>query len=237
MNMTIRVFWGSRSEDPARSAERLWNFLRKLQELIGGETINWYTAEGGALPVERDAIAAHLLEDNQESDAPDIGYTTVLDARRPDGLKLQISSTVGGVAEYTGNRVVLGVRSPAPSFSADLAGFASRTLVAMAEEWEPDWGDVSDVASRTAVQESSGVRRSHPISGYAVYLSAGRSALIPPDCPAERIATGDGGTVLLPTAGGGGDLAELEAVVDLDARLRDAGAMEKLPLPMDRARF
>ncbi|WP_406255887.1 Imm52 family immunity protein [Streptomyces nigra] len=236
MDLTVRGFWGPRKEAPLGLAGRLEGFLRRLQESSGGTLIDWHTAEDGDIALDSEVLADYIVAANPESDAEHMGYTTSLWAQQAGVMRVEVSTTVGGTAEYTGNRIVVTVQPAGDASPAGLAGMAWSALVALAEEWEPDWGDVSDEVTRKAVQTSNGIRRSDPRCGYAVYLSSGRRALVPADFPGDRTPTQDDGLVIvLPAAGGG--FVTVEDVVSLDARLRRAGALDKLPVPMNRSRW
>ncbi|MEV5909961.1 Imm52 family immunity protein [Streptomyces chartreusis] len=237
MDLTVRGFWGPRKEAPPGLAGRLESFLQRLQEISGGTLIHWHTAEDGDIALESDVLADYIVAANPESDAEHMGYTTSLWAQQAGVMKVKVSTTVGGTAEYTGNRIdAIPARPAGDASPAGLAGMASRALAALAEEWEPDWGDVSDEVTRKAVQTSNGIRPSYPRCDYAVYLSSNRRELVPEGCPGDRTPTRDKGLVIvLPAASGG--LAAVEDVVSLDARLRRAGALDKRPVPMHRSRW
>ncbi|MGW4874302.1 Imm52 family immunity protein [Streptomyces chartreusis] len=221
---------GPRKEAPLGLAGRLEGFLQRLQEISGGTLIHWHTAEDGDIALDSEALADYIVAANPESDAKHMGYTTSLWAQQTGVMRVEVSTTVGGTAEYTGNRIVVTARPAGDSSPAGLAWMASNALAALAEEWEPDWGDVSDEVTRKAVQTSNGIRRSDPRCGYAVYLSSGRREMVPMDFPRQRTPTRDEGLVIvLPAASGG--FAAVEDVVSLDARLRRAGALDKLSGP------
>lgn len=98
----------------------------------------------------------------------------------------------------------------------------------LAAVWEPDFGDVTDDNILDALEDESDYRVGDPVIGRFGYLSAARADAIPDDLAVDVTAL-PGGVLLQIRAGDG--------VVLAYERLRETGALDPLPRPLDRAVF
>jgi len=116
---------------------------------------------------------------------------------------------------------------------------AEGLLVAMAEEWEPDWGYIGAQTLREQ-QMLQGRGHREPVAGYLTYLSAARAQALPAGLAAIGRARiyriRDGGVVVsLIDAQADSGLPTDDRVIGLARALRDAGGFD--PTPIDRARI
>lgn len=247
MAVDIRGFWGTRQESVEELAKRWVAFLRRLSELDGEVFDGWRESSDNELTAPYltptiSTLATYICAQNPEENADFIGRTATLSASRPACPNVRVSATAGGVEGVVGSRVVvtLGIEAVPQTAESEVArrlrGRLGDLLSALVEEWEPDWGDVSDMALRDAVANAQGLRPSNPRCGTITYLSAGRRALAPPDLPSVSRTLPDGGVVIDLTDAQGG-VATVDQVIAVDSLLRKAGALEKLPIPTDRARW
>src|SRR5690606_14348561 len=152
------------------------------------------------------------------------GTSLRLLADTSDGRRVEVAGLAGGTPEFLLQSLVATFVVPddEPLPGAGL-------LAAVAEAWDPDYGDVGDRAVTAALKKEAGFRTGTPSVGPVAYLSPGRAALVPEEW-AARGRRLPGGGLLLELADPG-DTAE---VVRAHRALKDAGALEPLPRPMDR---
>jgi hypothetical protein len=89
---------------------------------------------------------------------------------------------------------------------------------------------VSDDDVLDVLEDDGGFAPDEPSVGWVGYLSPARAALLPDDMTAARKEVRGGGVLL--------DIAardDTEAVLQANLRLREAGALQPLPRPMNRA--
>ncbi|MDT0346908.1 Imm52 family immunity protein [Streptomyces litchfieldiae] len=233
MRRVVRGFWGPREESPESLARRwsatLDRFARLLPEAGGaGADVEWtwrhITASGPAATLRPDE--ASLLDALRAARAADdwsamTGTSLRLVADSAPGWAVEISGLAGGTPEFLLQSLVVLLTSPDDARLPD-----AELLTAVAASWQPDFGDVSDRAVTAALKREAGFRIGTPCAGWVTYLSPGRAARVP-DGPATQLA--DGGALLnLPAPG------DTAAVVRVHLALKETGALEPLPRPMNR---
>ncbi|MGW9130990.1 Imm52 family immunity protein [Streptomyces sp. NPDC055681] len=234
MRRVVRGFWGPR-EESVDSVARRWEFtLDRLAESLpaAGSGAGWtwrqIHSSGPAtdLVPDKDSLLAALhavREADGWSARVGFGLRLVL-AGQPDWT-IEVSGNGGGTSEFLLQSMVIGIRSPdtAEIPDADLLGV-------VAEAWEPDFGDVTDDDVLDALEDDAGFAVGEPCVGWVGCLSPARAALLPEAMTAAGRELRSGG-VLLAIAPRG----DVEGVVRANLQLRDAGALQPLPSPMDRA--
>jgi hypothetical protein len=232
----VRGFWGPREESPQELALRWKATLDRLAELLGaahakpGESWMRIAGDGPAVafPTDGPSVLAALRAEQAGDDWSDrTGVGPFLVRVGDEGWKLELSGRTGGVSEHLLQALFLVVESPEGAEVPE-----PELLTALAEFWEPDYGDVSDDATRKVLRERAGAKAAEPGVGSLGYLSPARAALVPDDLKAVRTPLRTGG-VLLDIAPPG----DHEAVLAAYLRLRAAGALQPLPRPMDRSRL
>ncbi|MEU8673220.1 hypothetical protein [Streptomyces sp. NPDC048560] len=236
MRRVVRGFWGPRQESAEALARRWKQTLDRLGGLLpeacagtGGDG-PWRNVPGSgpatALRPDEDSLLAAVRAAQAADGWSDrTGTSTQFVAAGAPGWKVEVSGRGGGTSEYLLQAVVIGIRSPEGAKVPDVA-----LLTAVAEVWEADFGGVSDDDVLDALEDDGGFTPDEPSVGWAGYLSSARAALLPDDLTAARKQVGSQG-VLLEIAGPG----DAETVLRANLRLREAGALQALPRPMDRA--
>ncbi|MEU3651411.1 hypothetical protein AB0E67_00965 [Streptomyces sp. NPDC032161] len=240
MRRVVRAFWGPRPESAEALAGRWKRTLDGITALLpgavppGGATGAgpWRQVHGTGPETELPADEGALLGALRVAQAAE-GWSdltgTALRLHRTDapGLRIELSGLAGGAPEFLLQSFVMTLHVPD---GAEVPG--ADLLAVLAREWEPDFGDVSDDDVLDALEDDAGYSVGDPVVGRAGYLSPGRAALVPGDLKAAREEL-PGGGVLLRIADAGADVTA--EVVTAYERLRDAGALDPLPRPMDRA--
>ncbi|MBM7089363.1 hypothetical protein ACFTXK_26680 [Streptomyces sp. NPDC056956] len=260
MRRVVRGFWGPRQESAEELAARWCTTLEHLARLLptagaaapgsdtgpgapagGGPLTTWLTVPVSGRPADvlrlphPDRVAPgeefresllRAVRSAQEDDgwsAAD-GTSLRLLADTSDGRRVELAGLAGGTPEFLLQSLVATFVVPddEPLPGAGL-------LAAVAEAWDPDYGDVGDRAVTAALKKEAGFRTGTPSVGPVAYLSPGRAALVPEEW-AARGRRLPGGGLLLELADPG-DTAE---VVRAHRALKNAGALEPLPRPMDR---
>ncbi|OIJ85423.1 hypothetical protein [Streptomyces colonosanans] len=237
MRQTVRVLWGPREESPEALTGHWMRTLGGLSTLLPavgpdtGEswTWRWFRESGPTTDLRADeasvlaALRAQQAADGW-SDRTGVGLTLVIE-RKPD-WKIEIMGSAGGTSEFVYQS--LGIEISAP----DGTQLPSAELLALlAETWAPDVGDVTDDDVLDALEDETDIGMGEPSVGRLGYLSPNRAALVPDDLAVARKEL-PGGGVLLDVASPSDGVG---AVVRANVRLRDAGALEPLPTPMDRS--
>ena len=155
------------------------------------------------------------------------GFGLGLVVKGEPGWEIDISGWAGGNPDFLLQAMLIDISSPDEAEIPD-----AELLTALADVWDPDFGGVVDDDVLDALEDDAGFVVGEPSVGWIGYLSPGRAALVPGDLKAARRELRDGGVVLEIASRG-----DTEAVVQSYMRLRDAGALEPLPRPMDRPRF
>lgn len=235
MRRVVRGFWGPRTEPLDKLAER-WNLtLNRLADLIpaagAGDPWSWsnVVASGPSeslRPDEPSLLAALRTAQAAEDWSDRTGTGLRLVTAPAPGWKVEVSGLAGGAPESLLQSMVITVSSP------DTAPVPpdAELLAMVAELWAPDFGDVTDDDVMDALEDEAEWTPGEPSVGWLGYLSPARAALLPHDADAVRKEVHGGGVLL--------DIAapdDPDAVVALYVRLREAGALQPLPRPLDRA--
>ncbi len=236
MKRTVRGFWGPRKESADELALRWKTTLDRLAEALPaahsreGETWMRIPDHGPAVgfPVDAASIRAVLRAEQEGDDWSDrTGVAPELVRLGEEGWKLTAGGRAGGVSDTLLQAVLIEIHSPEHTEVPE-----GDLLAVLAETWDPDYGDVSDSATRSVLRERGGAEAAQPVVGRLGYLSPARAALVPDDLAAVRTPLSTGG-VLLDIAPPG----EHEAVLAAHLRLRGSGALQPLPRPMDRSKL
>ncbi|SFX34200.1 hypothetical protein OH786_22840 [Streptomyces atratus] len=241
LNVVVNGFWGLRGESVPGIAERWSGTLTALKDIDGPTFDVWHEA-GDDLPSDPvlepsvPALAEYIERKNTGPDLDVVGYTTSLWVQNPAAARVSMAIHAGSTSHYAVNSVSLAFRSREVDETAEVIRRAPEILRLLAENWEIDAGQVYDRPQYRAVAERFDLANSDPRCGRAVFLSAGRAALAPEGLPGTYVRTAHGGLVIDLTRGGTESPA-IETIIEANTRLREAGALEKLPMPFDRATF
>ncbi|MCX4864808.1 hypothetical protein OIC43_17100 [Streptomyces sp. NBC_00825] len=241
LNVVVNGFWGPRGESVPAVAERWAGTLTALGDTDGPTFGVWHEAGDGlpsdpVLEPSAPALAEYIERTNTGPDLDVVGYTTSLWARNPAAAHVSMAIHAGSTSQYALNSVSLAFRSREVDETAEVIRRAPEILRLLAEHWEFDTGQVYDRPQYRAVAERFDLANNDPRCGRAVHLSAGRAALAPEDLPATYVRTAHGGLVIDLTRGGA-ESPDIETVIEANTLLRAAGALERLPVPFDRATF
>ena len=236
MRRVVRCFWGPREESVEALAGRWKLTLDRLAGLLpaagsgAGGVWTWrhIHASGPATELRPDeaSVLSALRAAQAADDWSDVtGWGLRLVTADEPGWKIEVSGLAGGAPEFLLQSMVIGINSPDDVEIPD-----AELLTVVAEVWEPDFGDVSDDDVLDALEDDAGFAVGDPCVGWVGYLSPGRAAVLPDGMSAARKEMSGGG-VLLEIAPRG----DTEGVIQAYLRLRDAGALQPLPRPMERA--
>ncbi|MBK3571688.1 Imm52 family immunity protein [Streptomyces sp. MBT62] len=233
MRRLVRGFWGPREESVEELADRWAATLDRLALLLPEAALpgQWDMAgaSGGPatpLSTDTDSLRAALQAARTADDwAKGTGTALRLTAAGAPGWTVEVSGLAGGDSEFLLQSLVIGIRPPAGAVLP-----AAELLTALAEFWAPDFGDVTDDDVLDALEDEAGYGVGEPCVGRAGYLSPARGELVPDDLTVPRAAL-PGGGLLLDIAPEG----DVDTVVRAFERLRESGALQPLPRPMDRA--
>jgi immunity protein 52 of polymorphic toxin system len=242
MRRVVRGFWGPREESVEALAGRWKLTLDRLAGLPpaagsgsdsragAGETWTWrnVSASGPATDLRPDkaSLLAALRAAQAADDWSDrTGFGLRLVTEGEPGWEIEVSGLAGGTPEFLLQSMVIGVNS---RDDADIPD--AELLTVLAEAWEPDFGDVSDDDVLDALEDDAGFAPGEPSVGWVGYLSPARATLLPDGMTAARKELRGGGVLLDIAARGDND-----DVVQANVQLRDAGALQPLPRPMERA--
>ncbi|MFF1922379.1 hypothetical protein ACFVW8_17640 [Streptomyces sp. NPDC058221] len=238
MRRVIRGAWGPREESTEALAGRWKLTLNRLAELLpaagsgsgAGDMWTWKhvrpSGPAADLRPDEDTLRSALQEAeaaNDWSDRTGVGIPLVI-AGEP-GWKVSMSGRAGGLPEFLLQTMTIAVESPE---GVDVPDVELLTLVA--ELWEPDFGDVSNDDVLDALEDDAGFAPDEPSVGWVGYLSPARAALLPDSFTATRKVLPGGGILLNIAAPGNTD-----DVLRANEQLREAGALQPLPHPMERA--
>ncbi|OII69099.1 hypothetical protein [Streptomyces sp. CC77] len=238
MRRLVRGFWGPREESAEALAARWLRTLDGVAALVpeagrgaaGPWTWRRTRESGSAVLLRADAtsLAGALGAVGAADDwSSSTGYGLSLAIGDEEGAPWQVDvrGNAGGTSEFLPQSLVLAVTSPDGAQAPEAA-----LLALVAEAWAPDFGDVTDDDLLDALEDDGGFTVGDPCVGRLGYLSAARAALVPDDLAAARRDLPGGGALLdvAPHAKG------TDAVVAAYVRLRDSGALQPLPRPMDR---
>ncbi|MFJ6010655.1 hypothetical protein [Streptomyces sp. NPDC092952] len=239
--VVVNGLWGPRAESVGSVAERWSGTLAALRD-IDAQTFDVWHEAGDDLPSDpvlepsAPALAEYIERRNTGPDLDVVGYTSSSWARNPKAAYVSLTTHAGGTSRYAPHSVSLVFRSREVDETAEVIRRTPEILRVLAEHWEIDAGQVYDKAVDAAVTERFDLENSAPRCGRAVFLSAGRAARAPEDLPGTYVRTADGGLVVDLTYGGT-KTPDIGTVIEVNERLREAGALEKLPVPFDRDRY
>jgi hypothetical protein len=236
MRRVVRGFWGLRPEPVQRLAERWSLTLDRLARLLpaaGDGTQSpwtWRVVAASGPGEDLTADEASLLSALRAAEAAEdwsdrTGTGLRLVRQAGPGWKIEVSGLAGGAPETLLQSMVITVVSPDTVASPDL-----ELLAAVTELWEPDFGDVTDDDVMDALEDDADWTVGDPSIGWLAYLSPARAALLPHDFTTVRKEVRGGGVLL--------DIAapdDPDGVVEAYRRLREAGVLQPLPRPLDRA--
>ncbi|WP_326767502.1 hypothetical protein OG978_25960 [Streptomyces sp. NBC_01591] len=239
--VVVNGLWGLRGETVRSIAERWSGTLTALKDIDGPTFDVWHESEDGLasdplLEPSVPALVEYIERKNTGPDLDVVGYTTSLWAQNPGAANVSTAIHAGSTSLHAANSVSLVLRSREVDESAEVIRRAPEVLRILAENWEIDAGQVYSKPQYRAVTERFDLGNADPRCGRAVFLSAGRAALAPEGLPGTYVRTAHGGLVIDLTRGGTESPA-VETIIEANARLREAGALEKLPVPFDRATF
>ncbi|MFE7773977.1 hypothetical protein ACFU5O_08760 [Streptomyces sp. NPDC057445] len=236
MRRVVRGFWGPRQESVETLAGRWQLTVNRLTELlptadsVGASAWRWQQIHMSGPATEfrpdMDPLSNALRAAEAADDWSDqVGFPLHLVAAGVKGWEIDVSGNGGGISPFLLQSIVIAIESPDAAGTPD-----SELLTLVADVWEPDFGDVSDYDVMDALEDDAGFSVDDPAVGWVGYLSPRRAALVPAGMTAVRKELTGGGALL--------EIASrehTEAVVQANLRLRDAGALQPLPRPMDRA--
>ncbi|HEY9368225.1 Imm52 family immunity protein [Streptomyces sp.] len=233
--VVVRGFWGPREESVEELAVRWTRALDQVTRLLppeggGAWEFRRVGASGPAAVVTPDeASLTAALRATQAADgwSSQSGTDLRLVAKDAAGRQIEIGGRAGAAAEFVLMAMLLTVKTPDGEQAPE-----TELLAALAEAWDPDFGGVCDDDVLDTLEDDGDFAPSDPAVGWAGYLSPRRAALIPADFPAGRKDLPGGGALL--------DVASPDdtgAVLRANLLLRDAGALQPLPRPMDRPRL
>ena len=235
-------FWGARRESAEQCARRWLVFLERLAALDDQQLLRGWLDTPDGPPEELQGVRieplpltlpelTRLVEQGALDDPGGFGFG--ISNGEQGGRRVGFAGTCGGytTAEgYFANKLFLELGVEAEADVLRWARLAEEIVVALAEEWEPDWGYLGTRTLRD--QQERGHRE--PWVGYVTYLSAGRCQAIPAALAAKSRRTRDGGVVVSLIDKDGG-LPQPQRVLEAAQLLRAAGVLT--PTPVRRARL
>ncbi|MEV7399281.1 Imm52 family immunity protein [Streptomyces sp. NPDC091267] len=241
LDVVINGGWGVRVEDATSVAERWSTTLEELKGVDRGSFHAWHEADDG-LPSDPlllptvPALTDYIKRENVNPDVDVIGYGTSLWAHNHGMPKVGSVIRAGGSSLYVTNSISVSFRSRTVDETAEVVRRAPEILHIIAEAWEIDTGQVYNRTQYRAVSEHFDLENPDPRCGRAVYLSERRAALAPEGLPGTYVRTAAGGLIIDLTRGGTESPTD-ETIIEVNAALRAAGALEPLPTPYDRPVF
>ncbi|MBQ1094070.1 hypothetical protein [Streptomyces sp. B93] len=234
MRRVVRGFWGPRPESVEALTGRWSATLARLAGLLtdagGSDQPAWrtvpVTGSGRTLRPGDDAALTEALRTAQAADDWSAANGTslrVLLADPAPGWKVEVAGLAGGRPEFLLQSLIVTVVAPDGARLPD-----AELLAAVAEAWQPDHGDATDRTVTAALKKEAGFKVGTPAVGWVGFLSPGRADRVPDGSDGRELP---GVGVLLDIAPPGDDTAP---VVRAYEALRDAGALDPLPQPMDR---
>ncbi|WP_432075166.1 Imm52 family immunity protein [Streptomyces wuyuanensis] len=241
LNVVVNGLWGRRQESAAHVAERWAGTLSLLETLDPAAFSGWReatddVASAPLLPASVPALTEYIERTNQDPDVDRIGFTTSVLTNNPGMPRVTVAIHAGGTSEYLTNSVAVSFRSRELDESAAVVRHTGDILRIVAETWDIDSGQAYSRSLFNAVKAEFDLPNSAPRCGRSVYLSAKRAALVPPGLPGAYIRTDHDGLIVDLTRGGT-ETPDVETVLDANRRLRAAGALEPLAVPLDRSKW
>ncbi|MFI5805357.1 hypothetical protein [Streptomyces sp. NPDC051561] len=234
MDRMVRGFWGPRRQ-PLEELAVLWkSTLDAVATLLPAawseaDGVRWLLIRDDGKDVEFAADEAALLAVLREEEAGEgwterTGVGPRLVASAATGWRVSVTGRTGGASPSLLQAMLIKVGAPDGAIVPE-----AELLGAVAELWHPDFGDVVDNDELDALEEA-GALVAEPGVGRVGFLSPARAALVPDDLKAERTPLPSLGVLLDIAPPGAAD-----TVAAAYLRLREAGALEPLPHPMDRS--
>ncbi|CAG7579792.1 MULTISPECIES: hypothetical protein [Rhodococcus] len=231
MRRVVRAFWGPRREPVETLAGQWRQTLEHVTELLPAAAPpargEWRQvhASGPDTACAPDELTAVLLDAQGAEAWSDLTGTGLrLMHAGADGWAVELSGVAGGAPQFLLQSLVMTVDAPDGAVVPE-----SELLATLASVWEPDFGDVSDDDILDALEDDAGFTVGDPVVGRFGYLSAARAVLVPDGPEAVRQDTLSSGRLLHIAAPG-----DVDTVVRVYGRLRDAGALDPLRRPLDR---
>lgn len=231
--IAVRGFWGPRKEPVARYAERWLALLRRLEQIAPEVFGGWMSAQDEnsvSLDLSPQALTEYIAAQTPEDYADlELGHRFAFKCRSANGILVGGSASVGIDPAVPGmnNRFILSLGKGGSDRARVTWPLTGQVLQALAEEWEPDWGDAGTYELWELLAEESDIDNTSPRAGYVTYLSPGRRKLAPDGLPGRTVVTEGGG--LLIDLFDGPRPPEDRQVVELDRVLRTAGALAAVP--------
>lgn len=236
MRRVVRGFWGPRQESAEALARRWKQTLDRLGGLLPEAFADaasdgaWRNVPGSGpatvlRPDEESLLAAVRAAQAADGWSDRTGTSMQFVAAGTPGWKIEAGGRAGGTSEFLLQAVVIGIRPPDGAEVPDAA-----LLTAVGEVWEADFGSVSDDDVLDALEDDGGFAPDEPSVGWTGYLSSARAALLPDDITGSSKEVGSQGVLLEIAAPG-----DVPTVLRANLRLREAGALQPLPRPMDRS--
>ncbi len=224
----IRVFWGRRPESVQAVSIRWRRTLEQVEfllpEAVGG---SWQQVHSSGPATTLTVEQLTQVLDNArtaENWSDRLGIGLRLTSGGGPEWELELSGLAGGEPEIVLQSMVLAVSAPAAAEVPE-----TELLRMLAVVWEPDFGDVTDDNILDALEDESDYRVGDPVVGRVGSLSAARADALPAELGVTTSAVPGRGVLL--------QIGSVDTVLRAYKRLRDAGALEPLPRPLDRAVF
>ncbi|BAH48612.1 hypothetical protein [Rhodococcus opacus] len=226
MRRVVRAFWGPRPEPVEALAGRWRLTLERVSQLlpVGGEWRQVHASEPDTACAPDELTAVLLVAQDTEAWSDRTGTGLRLVCTGEAGWAVELSGVAGGTPQFLLQSLVMTVEAPEDAVVPE-----SELLAMLAAVWEPDFGDVTDDDILDALEDDAGFVVGDPVVGRFGYLCSARAVLIPDGLEASGPAVPDGGVLLHIAASG-----EIDTVVRVYERLRDAGALAPLARPLDR---
>ncbi|MFC0450574.1 hypothetical protein [Rhodococcus jostii] len=231
MRRVVRAFWGPRPEPVETLAGRWRQTLEGVTELLpsavspvrgGWRQVHSSGPDTACTP--EDLTAVLLVAQGAEAWSDLTGTGLRLTCTGDGGWAVELSGVAGGTPQFLLQSLVMTIEAPDGAVVPE-----SELLAVLASVWEPDFGDVSDDGILDALEDDAGFTVGDPVVGRFGYLCAARAVLVPTGLGTVRQDLPDGGALLHIAASG-----EIDTVVRVYERLRDAGALVPLPRPLNR---
>ncbi|MFI0409214.1 Imm52 family immunity protein [Actinomadura sp. 3N508] len=233
--IVVRSFWGPREESVEAAVERWVELSGRLTGIGGTVFSSWTNADDEPQPLEFSVEGLQReLAHREEKFGPRgrLGFSMSAHIDDGDLPRVSLSSTVGACGSYVGNSLVLTLYVWEQKQGGLWTPMAGDLLRAVAEACEPDWGEVRNDALADAQNENPQITVGTPRAGYVTYLSSNRRARVSGEVPGRTRQATDGGLLIDMTEDG--RFPELDAVAELDRRLRDSGALVEIPESQER---
>jgi hypothetical protein len=202
----LGAYWGPRQEDAEACARRLTTMLRLL-EPVDPLFAHWFKKaksfkEALKRPLDQDLeglrnyIQRAAMKDDLRAPMPSLGFHLKLWNGGSGGDDAWFSIDCGGYSERVPNCCVL--RAPHEGLASErvlTTGFQTEVLRAIANAWDPDWGEALSDAHRDLMKDKS----SPVLVGWVTYLSRRLGRVPPLPAPVRIEPVGELGTLIILT--------------------------------------